>query len=56
MEDTRRHVQYLAKKARGAEERLRVAKLFQAVAASGHTLVSWAAAVNQVRGLESRGA
>jgi len=48
LEETKRHALYLSKKSKGAEERLRVAKIFQIVASSGHTLVSWAAAVNQV--------
>jgi len=39
----------LSKKSKGAEERLRVAKIFQIVSSTGHTLVSWAAAVNQVK-------
>jgi ankyrin repeat protein len=47
IDEHKRHVAYLNKKIAGAEERMRVAKIFQAVSGTGHTLQSWCASVNQ---------
>ena len=52
LDESAKHVKFLEKKIAGAEERIRIAKIFQAVSQTGHTLVSWAAMVDQPEILE----